>query len=431
MDKIVCAVEEWDSILDYYRPNGSSKTWYLKEEGKIQLPHMWGYWSILNEDSTWRDNVRDLITLPLGDNVIYTRNPKKITDKYLYLLPIYDGCFFELNYDTGFKCISPNFLKDIQNGDVKLILIYHQEGPSGSVGNFDLETIQKWIDELNIPPNNVYFINGNLYSNELKEFKKLSYNIIPVSEFEGWINFKKINLINTIDYSPRFKNDLLLSYNRAPRSHRLYFLVELLKNNLMDSSLISCSNIPDTYHNLPDNKDDEFLKKLKEITPIEIDTSLDYNLAHNFNVRDHEETFISVVTETLVDKNTLFLSEKIWKPISIGHPFMVIGNKGTLEYLKSLGFKTYDKWVDESYDEMNEWEDRVDHIIQELVKFNKLSIFEKKQIRNEMFEICDFNKKYFINHCLNKYDYYDNFYMKSQNQLIYDILYDIWKLKTT
>ena len=36
--KIPCVVENYDSILKMRRPNGSSPTWYLKEEGKLKIP---------------------------------------------------------------------------------------------------------------------------------------------------------------------------------------------------------------------------------------------------------------------------------------------------------------------------------------------------------------------------------------------------------
>ena len=38
MEKIICSLEDWDSIFDYYRPNGSSKTWYIKESKKLAIP---------------------------------------------------------------------------------------------------------------------------------------------------------------------------------------------------------------------------------------------------------------------------------------------------------------------------------------------------------------------------------------------------------
>ena len=49
MDKIICSLEEWDSIIDYHRPNGSSKTWYIKEMKQLSRPFMWGDWNVFTE----------------------------------------------------------------------------------------------------------------------------------------------------------------------------------------------------------------------------------------------------------------------------------------------------------------------------------------------------------------------------------------------
>jgi hypothetical protein len=38
---IIFSLEDWDTVLEYYRPNGSSKSWYLAEEGKLDIPKMW------------------------------------------------------------------------------------------------------------------------------------------------------------------------------------------------------------------------------------------------------------------------------------------------------------------------------------------------------------------------------------------------------
>ena len=58
-----------------------------------------------------------------------------------------------------------------------------------------------------------------------------------------------------------------------------------------------------------------------------------------WNPKDVRSTFISLVTESLTDRNTLFFSEKIWKPIMVGHPFLLLGSKHSLKYLKNLGYK--------------------------------------------------------------------------------------------
>jgi hypothetical protein len=63
-----------------------------------------------------------------------------------------------------------------------------------------------------------------------------------------------------------------------------------------------------------------------------------------------QDSHISIVTETVVEPGLLFLSEKTWKCILNYHPFIIWGNPGILEYLKSIGYKTFDEFWDESYD---------------------------------------------------------------------------------
>jgi hypothetical protein len=45
---------------------------------------------------------------------------------------------------------------------------------------------------------------------------------------------------------------------------------------------------------------------------------------------------------------------------------MVIGSKGTLKYLKNIGYNTFPEIFDESYDDMFDLNDRVDSVANEL-----------------------------------------------------------------
>ena len=41
--------EGYDTLYDGPRPNGSSRTWYIEELGKIQMPLNMGYWNFFDE----------------------------------------------------------------------------------------------------------------------------------------------------------------------------------------------------------------------------------------------------------------------------------------------------------------------------------------------------------------------------------------------
>lgn len=66
----------------------------------------------------------------------------------------------------------------------------------------------------------------------------------------------------------------------------------------------------------------------------------------------YKKTYCSVVVETAVT-DQLFLSEKTFKPIAYGHPFLILAQPGALNRLRKAGFETFDNIFDESYDEMD------------------------------------------------------------------------------
>jgi hypothetical protein len=70
----------------------------------------------------------------------------------------------------------------------------------------------------------------------------------------------------------------------------------------------------------------------------------------DFDIEDYESTNIEVVLETLFDDSRQHLTEKSLRPIACGQPFILAATHGSLEYLRSYGFKTFSDVWDESYD---------------------------------------------------------------------------------
>jgi len=56
--KIKLSQEDYDTIYDGPRPNGSSKSWYIKETGRLQPPMNMGIWNFTSETGEWFDNDR-------------------------------------------------------------------------------------------------------------------------------------------------------------------------------------------------------------------------------------------------------------------------------------------------------------------------------------------------------------------------------------
>ena len=65
-------------------------------------------------------------------------------------------------------------------------------------------------------------------------------------------------------------------------------------------------------------------------------------------------SLVNLTSETFYHEPGLFLTEKIIKPIFAGQILILIGQKHSLQYLKTKGFKTFDNIIDESYDNMED-----------------------------------------------------------------------------
>ena len=81
------------------------------------------------------------------------------------------------------------------------------------------------------------------------------------------------------------------------------------------------------------------------------------------NPRCYTDTWFSVVTETIFDYPHTFFTEKIWKPILMGHPFVVLANPGYYRSLHNAGFRTFGSVIDESFDYISDPKSRIETAI--------------------------------------------------------------------
>ena len=137
-------------------------------------------------------------------------------------------------------------------------------------------------------------------------------------------------------------------------------------------------------------------KSINEWYPLVIDNDNEEEVAwyHNFLSRkdEYEKTYFSIVSETNAENNYLFVTEKTIKPIMNLHPFFINGNPGIIKHLKSLGFQTFDKWWDESYDEELNFKKRADMLIEQVKLVCSKSKLEMIDMIKEMQPILQYNK---------------------------------------
>lgn len=96
------------------------------------------------------------------------------------------------------------------------------------------------------------------------------------------------------------------------------------------------------------------------------------------------ESLVYHVTETVYTGRRLQLTEKSFKPIALGMPFILTATAGSLAYLRSYGFQTFGDFWDESYDLETDDFARAQKVAAVLKQLDDLSD-EKKQ---ELFRAC-------------------------------------------
>ena len=105
-------------------------------------------------------------------------------------------------------------------------------------------------------------------------------------------------------------------------------------------------------------------------------------------------TWFSLTSETAFNeerKTCLFMSEKIFKPMLCHHPFVVVSHPNSLAHLKQLGFKTFDKWWDESYDAIVSPTARMDAICKLTQELTNKSDIEWLDMYKDMQEVLEHN----------------------------------------
>ena len=109
------------------------------------------------------------------------------------------------------------------------------------------------------------------------------------------------------------------------------------------------------------------------------------------------ESMIYHVSETVYFGRRQHLTEKTFKPIAMGMPFVLSAPAHSLSYLKSYGFKTFSDVWNESYDlEENDYT-RNERLASLLNRLDKLTTKEKQHMFEKCIPVIEHNWNHFYN----------------------------------
>jgi len=181
------------------------------------------------------------------------------------------------------------------------------------------------------------------------------------------------------------------------RKHRIEMLQQFVGRDLLDRNLISFPDVcPYEGQSLQllCVKYDLDCPQVK--LPLMIDNGSGYAAkSHQIDLWEQaNNSLIHVVTETVYRGRKNHLTEKTFKPIVMQQPFIIQSCKGSLEYLRRYGFKTFGEFWDESYDEADDTV-RTYKIGKLLQDINTMSQKEKTTLQTAVNSTVEHNYQWF------------------------------------
>jgi hypothetical protein len=182
------------------------------------------------------------------------------------------------------------------------------------------------------------------------------------------------------------------------RAHRLQLLSELGKRECINQNLISFpATCPYENESVAELFQKNSLSLPKNLSlPLIIDHDRNHaTKSHNIDFWSHAmKCFCHVVTETVYDDQRIHITEKTFKPIVLQQPFLMVGNRGALRYLRDYGFQTFGKIWNESYDDLDHDHriTAVSDICQEITSWSKS---QQKQAQIEIADVVRHNHDWF------------------------------------
>lgn len=358
----------------------------------------------------------------------YKHNPEKVRLEYVHVddieekenelnfLMIQSCHFYTIENEISNKFLDLSFLSQRtleylrKSKNFYLWIVDDKEGSYGFEPNFS-KNILDFIKNNNIGREKIIFSNCNNFIDTTITY----INSFPINPYilQGSLdvnldsNGNEKTAPTLVDVN-NIKNDIrplkFLCYNRnSSRLHRLLLVSKLLKDDILEDSLVSLYE--NEYFN-DINKETLFYdfeglsfshiditwmkKVLTDIYPLQLDFDDQQKAAQSDNFLSEKthylKTYFSLVTETSISNEWSFITEKCIRPMIGLHPFIVFGNPLTLDILKKHGFKTFDTIIDESYDSEFDTNKRFEMAYEEVTKLNKLS---KEELHEKYYSILD------------------------------------------
>lgn len=310
-------------------------------------------------------------------------------DNEQYIVDVNDAGFYW--FVKGIDHVNKKMLQDVRDKKALMIINYdhytfgstpvHQRNSSLNIVKF----LEAFCGIFKIDAANILYLDSN-YRIE---------SLLKKHQFNGyWFNLWEY-FLETIDNpsevieqitNKEIREKKFLYFGGKARDYRLRFLNSCFKiENFQNESFVSTSQ---GYFIDTETKQPRWMQTHILDLP-NIVGGIEQQYTEYVTKYYHVNSYINIVAMSYfyMSHDQLEINEKLFKPIAALQPFIILGQPRTLEALKDLGYKTFDKWIDESYDSTLDDNERYDKILKEVTRLSKLTNTELSDMLYDMLPI--------------------------------------------
>lgn len=237
----------------------------------------------------------------------------------------------------------------VHQGRFKLLFWYHE----GDNPERIRDRLQVLCQQHQWPDHCYVFVSANTAARKLPGF-------VYFADFEFWYYQRNLEVAPTAIHNGERSRDFTV-LNRVHKPWRAAIMADLQRHGLLANSYWSYCGQPgqdevdgpvmvDTISQLRYHRD-----KFLAGAPYFCDDLPDHERNnHGVTIGEHHSnSWFNIVLESQMDVDQsggVFLTEKTFKPIKHGQPFFIAGAAGSLAELRSMGYRTFDHVLDNSYD---------------------------------------------------------------------------------
>ena len=243
------------------------------------------------------------------------------------------------------------------------------------------DSIQNWPKEQTF----LVMADVNLVDNIDTWFKGTAERVVPLTAlsypFSLLLRTRNIIQDKTIQQPKNVagKNKKFICLNGASKPHRAKLVNRLYENNYHEDGWISWVN---RYGKLPKKYFSNDMWKGEDLV-IDLDNeSIDKGQNQEILPTQYHYAGFEIVNESIDSDTSIFLTEKVWKPILYNKIFILHGTKNSYQFLIDHGFEPYTELYDHSFDSLDK-ELRFEAMYSEVEKLMNYTTTEWQEIYHD------------------------------------------------